>query len=313
MVEKLALMISRYRSELMGIAILEVMLWHLQESVGLRIPLLEFATKLIYTPGFFFLSGFGLFYSLSANGNVVEFYKKRMKRLYLPYLIISSPFIIYIGILKGSSPIDILLEVSSISFWIKGNYLGVWYIAVTMLLYLITPLLYHVMFKAHKSSYVLAWVTIIVFSILSLYSSYFIPPYIRAWTARAYLFPLGMLVAAYSKEKRAFYVSDVILALLYISFSFFYARVYLYVGGAIVLFAIIMKYNEHSLLKQVNKILSWFGKYSLEIFLLHIMMAYCIKFTFQMNLFYAYIISDVLTICVCKYVSNRISIILKSI
>ncbi len=142
--------------------------------------------------------------------------------------------------------------------------------------------------------------------IFSLYSIRF-ASYITGWTSRAYLFPFGMLVAAFSKEKRPITIVDGMFFSFYFIFGFIYARSYWISIVSIFVFAIILGGK----LKTIKKILSWLGKYSLEIFLLHIMIAYSVKFTFDSDLFYAYIVSDVISILLCKYVSNGISTILK--
>ncbi len=200
MVYELTSKISKCRNELMGIAILEVMLWHLQESAGVRNQLLQVFTKLIYTPGFFFLSGFGLFYSLSGNSNILSFYRKRIFRLYLPYLIISTPFILYIGILKGKIIVDLLMDISTLNFWIRGNYLGVWYIAVSLVLYFIAPILYRIMFRIQDKSYLLAWLTVLGFAFF-LYIPFDLPHISQGGLLVLIYFLSGCLLQHFQKRK----------------------------------------------------------------------------------------------------------------
>ncbi len=101
-----------------------------------------------------------------------------------------------------------------------------------------------------------------------------------------------MLVAAFSKEKRPITIVDGMFFSFYFIFGFIYARSYWISIVSIFVFAIILGGK----LKTIKKILSWLGKYSLEIFLLHIMIAYSVKFTFYIDLFYAFIVLVVILI-----------------
>ena len=105
--------ISRYRSELMGCAMLWIILFHLPQ-----IPLVENNTIVLWISkgarifqwiGFYgvdiflFLSGYGLVYSLEQN-NLWEYYKKRMLRIFPGLIIISLLYCLIV--LKPSTIID---------------------------------------------------------------------------------------------------------------------------------------------------------------------------------------------------------------
>ena len=63
--------ISDYRSELMGIAIIGVMITHALMYIDIQPSLkgvLFNLSQVIYTEGFLLLSGFGLFFSVTKNG-----------------------------------------------------------------------------------------------------------------------------------------------------------------------------------------------------------------------------------------------------
>ncbi len=66
--------ISKYRQELMGIGIVGVLLSHLVTVGGfdtnyMLVKFLLLFKQLVYTQGFLFLSGFGLYFSLSKNSD----------------------------------------------------------------------------------------------------------------------------------------------------------------------------------------------------------------------------------------------------
>lgn len=90
---------SKYRSELMGIGIIGVLVAH---SIGLGeiatpsnlyMKIIAFIPRLAFTQGFLFLSGFGLYYSFAKNGNIREFYVRRINRLLIPFIVLSVCFL----------------------------------------------------------------------------------------------------------------------------------------------------------------------------------------------------------------------------
>lgn len=131
--------ISKYRAELMGFAILGVLLGHIIAFSGWDMPILDSIAHGIHTPGFLFLSGFGLFYSLSKNSDAADFYKRRFWRFYLPFVLMVLPFL-FRPLLSGNFNLwSFACQISTINFWLYGNNNGMWYIAVSAVLYIITP------------------------------------------------------------------------------------------------------------------------------------------------------------------------------
>ena len=135
--------ISKFRSELMGYATIGVFIGHivvfghLSENIGISI--LSWLASLIHTSGFLFLSGFGLYYSMTRNTNWIEFYKRRFFRFLLPFLIVAVPYFLVVTINNHESLWYYLRCISTIEFWINGNYHGMWYIAISFFLYTISP------------------------------------------------------------------------------------------------------------------------------------------------------------------------------
>ena len=88
--------LSRFRQELMGIAILGVCLLHAFDWAGIGDSVISKAispfARIAFTEGFLFLSGFGLYYSFSKNSDLRQFYLKRVNRVLLPYMIMGLPF-----------------------------------------------------------------------------------------------------------------------------------------------------------------------------------------------------------------------------
>lgn len=147
--------ISKFRQELMGLGIIGVLLSHLV-SVGefdtnnVFVQVLLIFKQLVYTQGFLFLSGFGLFFSMAKNADYLSFIKRRVNRLYIPFLVMTLPFFVFQVVVRSESIWCLLGRLTTVSFWIEGNYSGMWYVAISVLLYLLFPLYYKVVFANNR-------------------------------------------------------------------------------------------------------------------------------------------------------------------
>lgn len=133
--------ISTYRSELMGWAILWIMMLHFSFT---QIKPLGFIAQYGFAGVeiFMFVSGFGLYFSMDKNSNLSHFYKRRLLRIFPTYYILG----IFASILLyNDSVVTYFFRYSTIGFWTGGVY-GEWYIPSIVFLYLLAPLfksLYH--------------------------------------------------------------------------------------------------------------------------------------------------------------------------
>lgn len=194
----------------MGIAILGVCLLHAFAWAGVDQTIVAKVmapiARIAFTEGFLFLSGFGLFYSYSKNQDIRSFYQKRIHRVLLPYMIMTVPFYLY-GLVSGNSSLPkIILQSSTLYFWFCGND-GMWYISMSMILYLIFPLAYRFMFFNKTEKGVIVRTTLLVcFCILLCYCLYRCTPnYYRMVTigiSKTPIFFLGMLVGHFSVKKK---------------------------------------------------------------------------------------------------------------
>lgn len=137
--------LSKYRSELMGIAIIWIVLFHSNISAPDNFFLRALWYLFVSFGGgigvdiFFILSGFGLFYSLQYAGNEFvnrDFFLgvKRMKRILPSYLIVA---ILYY-ILKGDFSFYNLCQ---LNFLVNGIR-DFWFIPAIVICYLLFPLFY---------------------------------------------------------------------------------------------------------------------------------------------------------------------------
>ncbi|WP_319574702.1 acyltransferase [uncultured Desulfobacter sp.] len=149
-------LLSKYRSHLFGLAILCIMLfhsplqWQFSDHYVRYVKLyLDFGVDL-----FLFLSGIGLYYSISKDKNIVKFYKRRLLRIlpaYIPvaclwffYWDFSWPYENFSKLL--SNCIIFFNDIMLISFWTKGN-LTEWFVAIIVIFYLIYPFIYRLLIR----------------------------------------------------------------------------------------------------------------------------------------------------------------------
>lgn len=128
--------ISFHRSELMGWAILWIMMLHFTftqlHPIGF-IAQYGFAGVDI----FMLVSGMGLYFSLDNSNSTIDFYIKRLLRIFPTYYIFG---VIYSIFLFHDNLLLFLFRYTTIGFWTGYKY-GEWYIPSIVMLYLWAPLI----------------------------------------------------------------------------------------------------------------------------------------------------------------------------
>lgn len=135
---------SSFRGEFMGIAIIWVMLLHGSELYpDVNLPILSVLARRgnLGVDIFLYLSGFGLYYSLKNNANIKEFYLRRIKRVFIPYLLLSVPFWIYNMLSLKETIVFFLRDITGISF-VQNGVVTTWYIFLILILYIIYPFIF---------------------------------------------------------------------------------------------------------------------------------------------------------------------------
>ena len=126
--------ISVYRSELMGWSILWIMMLHFTFN---QINLLGFIAQYGFAGVdiFMLVSGLGMYFSLNQHNNIMQFYKKRLLRIFPTYYLLGilSSLLLYHDSIEGY-----LFRYSTIGFWVGEKYWG-WYIPSIIMLYFLSP------------------------------------------------------------------------------------------------------------------------------------------------------------------------------
>lgn len=277
--------ISKYRGQLMGIAIILIVLFHV--NVWRTSPF--YGLHRLGNIGvdiFFFLSGIGLWFAWTKNPSLSHFYRRRFVRIYPAWLIIATLFYLsdYLGRQKFSSSIADLLGDVLINwdFWLHDE-LTFWYIPATLLLYVVAP--FYMMLLRRNRDY--TWLTVLMMSwcvavqwILPIHNAV---GHLEIFWSRVPIFFIGINVGDLVMRKRQLAESSVWLLLttfaatfaacLYLEqvrhgqFPLFIERM-LYIPLTVstcLLVPILLEKTPQWLLKSIT----WVGTLSLEIYLIH--------------------------------------------
>lgn len=282
--------ISNYRGELMGFAIIFVMLFH----VGLPRNDLFFGLRRMGNIGvdmFFFLSGIGLWYSWAKDSSTHTFYLKRLFRIYPTWLIVTTayyvPDMLWSDIVRhgGHSKnfIDLIGDITiNWDFWLNGE-LTFWYIPATMILYLFTPAYLRLIIK-HPTyrwlpALMMAWCVIVQY-VTPIHDTV---QHLEIFWSRIPIYFLGINMGAAVKENKRIESSAIWLILIafigtlaaciYLEqvkhgrFPLFLERMLyipLTISGIIILAGLLRKTS-----RLIRKACFFFGSISLELYLIH--------------------------------------------
>lgn len=227
-------LLSKYRTPLMGIAMLFVMFFHLPIDDS-QIPFVFRFIRRIGFGGvdfFFFLSGLGIYFAYTKN-STKQFYNKRLLRIlpyYIPIVIAFSLLFQYPnGIISFK---DMLLQVFLLDFWAGKNALG-WYIPVAILFYIITPALMNLVSKnIIKYSLILISILVVTDIVICIFlkSPFFMYIFIRLAD-----YMLGVLIGYLISQKRRINYVWLLLSLIVGISTLLLNYIYSYQGGYIAL------------------------------------------------------------------------------
>lgn len=158
--------ISKYRTQLMGIAALMVIILHAWTPINDNLSYIGYLEGLFREFGnygvdiFFFLSGLGCFYSIKKN-STKEFYKHRFKRIIIPFLLVS----IINMFINNSSFISFIKSITLYNFYFVNVYYSCWFIQAIVSLYIIFPW-YYKLFNRVKNKTLFTIIIIAIMLIL---------------------------------------------------------------------------------------------------------------------------------------------------
>ncbi len=134
-------LLSRYRSELMGLAMISVMLFH-SWDLDLGLSPLNYLRSIGFggVDIFMLLSGIGLAMSLSRREQEYgEFMERRAKRLLPAYFAVMVPYTLCLWSVGRAYASTLVWNSLLLNYWVHCAGSFNWYVSGIMLLYLVTP------------------------------------------------------------------------------------------------------------------------------------------------------------------------------
>lgn len=268
---------SKYRTQIMGLAAIMIIVCHIRGLDFLDIPFVE---KLVWLGNygveiFLFVSGIGMYYSLTQkNIGLFQWYKRRYVRITIPFLLIAAsiyPLRIILNIPASLS--DFLLYITTLEFWIYHR--GAWYVAMLFPLYFLTPYLVKVISTYKVRALIVSVLIMILLGISYIPSENEIIRNIQFVISRVPVFILGIGVAPYVKNEYG--ISAIRTCVIIVGGLLLWHYLNFPLGGGIaiicllgIFIAFICKY------KQINNALKFMGNMSLESYLTNIYIGHII-------------------------------------
>lgn len=283
--------VLKYRNQIYGLCAIWIVLFHIQRRLGfpeipIITPLLEMGN--LGVDIFMFLSGYCLCLSFKRNNDLRRFFGKRVTRVVIPYLIITTPYLLYKSFVVGKN-MSFLIQVKSffvnltgLSFWIDGFQTS-WFVHAIIVLYCLFPFFYYIVSKGKLSGIALIVLTYLFVLVNYCYSPIFEKNAIAL--CRFPVFILGILMA-YHNWDVALNKRNLIISLIYLIiliwiiptkkvlsgfFSYGYTSLFLFfitmVIPSMVLMVPIVKRSKGF----INQFFLFTGGLSLEIYMIHIM------------------------------------------
>ena len=276
--------LSRYRPELMGIAMLWVMLYHAEA--------LEFEVKmfnLVRGAGFggvdvfILLSAMGLAMSLGRREQeYASFMARRAKRILPAYFVVMVPYTLYLILVKDAAWSALVWNATLLYYWMRSAGAFNWYVAGIMTFYAVTPFCFRKLRAAKNRELLVGAGVGVSFLLCQLFiqEGYW---YITDVAYRVPVFFLGLLLGFYVLEERKIGRNDLCfwlfwgaLGVLYLTAGkveqdlWLFPLCHLFLFTTVPMCFVLCFLFERLPLGALRKFFRLVGEYSLEIYLLNV-------------------------------------------
>ena len=278
--------LSTYRNAIYGAAALWIVLFH-----GMALGKVHFGGSMklvgyvlsmgnISVDIFILLSGIGLYYSLSKKPKLGSFYLRRLLRIYLPYLLLAVPYIVYRSLIAEFNFPQFIKAALAINYWTYDDEpIVFWYVPSIIAFYLLSPLLYRIIHYKERGA-LLRTAALALVTIAIAFAVYRLSPF---WWGnfdkilpRLTVFIIGLYMGKLVKEKRRFPPLFLIVCMCVIGLAVplygsstlhgIYYRYYGSLTGIALTFVMAQSFVTLSKIK-LDKLFAFFGGFSLEIYI----------------------------------------------
>lgn len=276
-------LLSQYRSQLMGFALLLIMLFHAY-NLNFGVPSLDYAKSLCYlgVDVFILLSGLGVYGSIVRNTELSfpQYFLRRCKRVLPTYWLVVGVYSLWLYLHDRIALTTGAWSLSTFHYWFNIPNSFNWYIPAILAFYLLAPLWVKLLrrcpFKLPLSVLTLAlsyglYRLAIVLDLL----------YLADFLFRIPAFALGLLMGCYIFEKRpltkahlaawsALALCGLTAAVLYAKGRFYIHPCYMLAACIVPLCLLLAKLFSLIRWQPFHRFLSLLGESSLEIYLLNV-------------------------------------------
>lgn len=297
--------LSKYRNVLMGLQIILIIIFHFTaDAYNARDSrLIYLFWKYIRSSGvdmFLLLSGIGLYFSWKRKPEAKAFYIKRFTRILIPYFIVSVPAWLWLDIFyEYKGWMVFVQDIFFITFFSEGTR-WFWYILMASFCYWIFPYVFTIVdtaadrISARMRILLLCVTSTVILTLLQLYNNDLYKCVSIAVT-RIPAFLIGVMIGKAVYEKRRMPMSRVcIMAVLAVILAWPFQIITSKIIGVYslaflnyelsLIFIVVLAFLSERKVTIANRfhgavvtVLSWFGKYTLELYLIHVMVRKVMK------------------------------------
>ena len=215
--------LSKYRAEFMGAAMLWVMFFHAND-LNMGHPLLEWVRAAGFggVDIFIVLSAMGLVLSLSKKEqDYAEFMHRRMERILPAYYTVALPYTLFLILYRGVFWSALVWNTTLLYYWMRSAGAFNWYVAGIMTFYAVTPFCFRKLRAAKNREKWVAVGVVLSFLLCQLFvqEGYW---YIIDVAYRVPVFFIGLLLGFYVLEDRKLGKKDVLFWLFWLGLGIAY-------------------------------------------------------------------------------------------
>lgn len=268
---------STARAQIMGYAMLCIVFFH--SSFPIAETSLFYAIKNLCDIGvdiFLFVSGIGIWFSLNKHANVAAYVQRRCLRILPAFLIVNTLWFLVMDFVLYHAPIwTFIKDITTLSFWLDGK-LTTWYLSSLLILQIMSPIIIRWIKKRYR--YLAVAVLFPVFFAVTIRFTLLnnVFGHLLIIICRIPIYILGLFFGKFVEENKVIKVNLLLIAIV---FSVSVSISSIAIGATNAYLPFVIKYFAYCPLAIIIsgmltfvtplKITAFFGRHSLEIYLLH--------------------------------------------